>query len=306
MYARNDLTTRTNHTRRSKSRSYSTWLNLMLLLSQATTGLAAIFYQTKDGRNHYLIDHASEIVTKSDYKIEPGVCNLVAGGSQDFNGNYEKILSLKSDVFIDGATFFAEIFRGMGETIDTDVDKCISKVISTQFEFLKEEIKENPHRHINLDDFLTVGIPILFTVGVVLLYLVNKLHTNRLINNNEVDLEANYAENQRLFPPKPKPPTMEERLEKIEITSVTNHPVAKNYICPFYLTVMNDPCVTDDGHSYEREALIELKAKNAKCPMNSSLPVQTITPNQTLKRLIIEFVESEEREYERRKARKEV
>lgn len=84
--------------------------------------------------------------------------------------------------------------------------------------------------------------------------------------------------------------SMASRLEEIGVVDVPN----KDFICPITQVIMTDPCITDDGHTYERKELDNLKAKNSKCPMDDEKEIVNIIPNCLLRGEIITFVEQEE------------
>jgi len=59
------------------------------------------------------------------------------------------------------------------------------------------------------------------------------------------------------------------------------------FICPILMTVMSDPVIGSDGHTYERSAIITALQRNAHSPMNRApMTIDSLTPNYALKSLI--------------------
>ncbi|OQR89136.1 hypothetical protein ACHHYP_06457 [Achlya hypogyna] len=63
-----------------------------------------------------------------------------------------------------------------------------------------------------------------------------------------------------------------------------------SFVCPITQELMVDPVVTDDGHSYEHEAIKRWLRANATSPVtNLPLRSKTLLPNHALKRAIADF-----------------
>ncbi|CAF0915368.1 unnamed protein product [Adineta steineri] len=61
-------------------------------------------------------------------------------------------------------------------------------------------------------------------------------------------------------------------------------------ICPITFDLFRDPVVAEDGHSYEREAIINWIRANGTSPLTREpLTVGALRPNHTLKKLVDEF-----------------
>ncbi|TXG70590.1 hypothetical protein EZV62_005525 [Acer yangbiense] len=74
--------------------------------------------------------------------------------------------------------------------------------------------------------------------------------------------------------------------------SVSNiQPAPPNhFICPILKDVMNEPCVSADGYTYDRKAIQEWLEENDKSPMtNLPLPNKNLLPNYTLLSAITEW-----------------
>ena len=66
------------------------------------------------------------------------------------------------------------------------------------------------------------------------------------------------------------------------------------YICPISLEIMEDPVIAMDGHSYDRSHIEKWLSKSIISPKTGlELPNKQLIPNENLKRLIKDFVESQ-------------
>ena len=70
--------------------------------------------------------------------------------------------------------------------------------------------------------------------------------------------------------------------------------IPNQYLCPITKDIMQDPVVTSDGNTYEREYIESWLLFHDKSPMtNETLPHKNLTPNIALKTLITDFKENE-------------
>jgi len=109
--------------------------------------------------------------------------------------------------------------------------------------------------------------------------------------NNIANEQVHQANNFQLFKYPIAPRSNAERLEKI----ILNVSIPKKFICPITLEIMSDPCITNDGHSYEKSALTRLRNNEANCPIIPSLKVTSIIPNHLLRGEILSFIEEQEK-----------
>jgi hypothetical protein len=59
------------------------------------------------------------------------------------------------------------------------------------------------------------------------------------------------------------------------------------FLCPILMTLMSDPVIGSDGHTYERSAIITALQRNAHSPMNRApMTIDSLKPNYALKSLI--------------------
>ena len=63
------------------------------------------------------------------------------------------------------------------------------------------------------------------------------------------------------------------------------------FVCPITSEVMDWPVVAEDGHSYERAAIAEWLARNARSPLTNAPMGQGLVPNTTLRKAIAEWRE---------------
>ena len=64
-------------------------------------------------------------------------------------------------------------------------------------------------------------------------------------------------------------------------------PIPLDYVCPITQELMRDPTIALDGHSYERDAIIEWfgRSGTTKSPLTGvSLESSHLTPNHTLRK----------------------
>lgn len=67
------------------------------------------------------------------------------------------------------------------------------------------------------------------------------------------------------------------------------------HICPITMSIMIDPVVAADGHTYERSAIEQwLVAHQTSPKTNLQLPHRMLTPNHSLKNLINDWEENDE------------
>jgi len=66
------------------------------------------------------------------------------------------------------------------------------------------------------------------------------------------------------------------------------------FYCPITQDIMQDPVVAADGHTYERVALEVWLINHNTSPMtNQPLPHKNLTPSHTLKSMIREFIDNQ-------------
>ena len=59
--------------------------------------------------------------------------------------------------------------------------------------------------------------------------------------------------------------------------------------CPITGEIFRDPVIAEDGHTYERQAIVEWLTKNATSPLTREpMNVNQLRPNRTLKKIIEE------------------
>jgi hypothetical protein len=76
----------------------------------------------------------------------------------------------------------------------------------------------------------------------------------------------------------------------LQANSETIEPIPKSLLCPIGYTLMVDPVVCADGHSYDRAAIEEwLRLHNTSPLTNQPLPNKHLIPNHLAKMMIEEF-----------------
>ncbi len=81
--------------------------------------------------------------------------------------------------------------------------------------------------------------------------------------------------------------TQETREEEIDLPAT----LPESFICPINGTLMRNPVMCTDGHSYEKCAIDEWFKRSNKSPL-TNVPISTILiPNITLRKSIEEFIE---------------
>ena len=67
----------------------------------------------------------------------------------------------------------------------------------------------------------------------------------------------------------------------------------ESFHCPITLALFNDPVVAQDGHTYEREAIVQWIRQHGTSPMTRQpLSLESLNPNRALKELIDSFEKS--------------
>ncbi len=83
--------------------------------------------------------------------------------------------------------------------------------------------------------------------------------------------------------------TEEEEEEIVENFTCT---VPESFRCPINMTIMRNPVICSDGHSYEKRAIQEWFRKSNKSPQtNLVLDNQILIPNHSLRKSIEEFIQ---------------
>jgi len=69
--------------------------------------------------------------------------------------------------------------------------------------------------------------------------------------------------------------------------------IPQSFVCPITQEVMIDPVFTDDGNTYEREAIREWLEEADTSPLtNEKLESKSLRPNLALRKMIAEFISS--------------
>ena len=79
-------------------------------------------------------------------------------------------------------------------------------------------------------------------------------------------------------------------MTSIQKLNISDEP--KDFICPIFSTIMEDPVIAQDGFTYERKAIEKWFTKKKTSPM-TNLPIDNtiLIPNRIIKSQIIEFKE---------------
>lgn len=78
---------------------------------------------------------------------------------------------------------------------------------------------------------------------------------------------------------------------KKEIGNLDLADAPQEFLCPISLTVMADPVVAQDGHTYEKENIIKWFKSKRTSPVTRSKIKTDIIPNQALKSQILSYLE---------------
>eukprot|EP01028_Stygiella_incarcerata_P014414 TRINITY_DN954_c1_g1_i1.p1 TRINITY_DN954_c1_g1~~TRINITY_DN954_c1_g1_i1.p1 ORF type:complete len:632 (+),score=154.74 TRINITY_DN954_c1_g1_i1:87-1982(+) len=83
-----------------------------------------------------------------------------------------------------------------------------------------------------------------------------------------------------------------ETLAEEDIVIPDDVNVPSHFLCPISLEMMTDPVVCADGHTYSRASIMRWLKENDRSPMTGEqLPHSFLTPNFTLRSMIVEFRE---------------
>ncbi len=73
--------------------------------------------------------------------------------------------------------------------------------------------------------------------------------------------------------------------------------VPQDFICPITLLPMKDPVIAQDGHTYEREAIIHWLQTNPNSPLTRQpMRIDALKPNTKLKQAIEKFHKKEKKD----------
>lgn len=81
--------------------------------------------------------------------------------------------------------------------------------------------------------------------------------------------------------------TQETQEEKIDLPN----DLPESFICPINGTLMRNPVICTDGHSYEKSAIEEWFKRSNKSPLTNIIVSNVLIPNITLRKSIEEFIE---------------
>ena len=73
-----------------------------------------------------------------------------------------------------------------------------------------------------------------------------------------------------------------------------NLEIPEDILCPITSQIMTDPVMIESGNTYEREAILKwLKNNNTDPLTNDKLNSKTVTPNRTVKRMIVTYLDKQ-------------
>merc|ERR1711964_236700 len=68
------------------------------------------------------------------------------------------------------------------------------------------------------------------------------------------------------------------------------------FYCPISMCIMDDPVVSEDGHTYERASIMKWLETHSKSPKTNMPMGGRFMPNYALKSMIIEFNQKRDRQ----------
>ena len=78
----------------------------------------------------------------------------------------------------------------------------------------------------------------------------------------------------------------------LDMSDLAEEVVSLTFFCPIMKTLMRDPVMCADGHSYERASIeLWLRTHNTSPATGAELANRTVTPNHTLRKAIEEHLE---------------
>ncbi|RDI41000.1 U-box domain-containing protein [Aquicella lusitana] len=190
-------------------------------------------------------------------------------------------------------------WRGLGELQYSDVESCVELMVEAALA-LNRETSLNTLRVVG---GVVGGLAALCIGTGVFRYLWERCRhsvrpetSTRALEEGQVEREPLLSGQEQEKLPEAKK-TFAERLEAVGFTikKLEEDPIGKHFICPIMQALMEEPAVTNDGHSYEMEAIQKQKEVNGNSPLERDVRITSIAPNKALKALIIEFVERQER-----------
>jgi hypothetical protein len=174
--------------------------------------------------------------------------------------------------------------RGRGRHPDPDFEACLKTMLDVQYENFKPTYSPASSNSNNTTIFLLVTWLIVIPILLLLLWRAHRAQPQ----------EIQMPQKGNLFKPN-KPISISESLAKK--ISEDDEKVPKKFLDPVYHSLMTDPVIIDDGHTYDYST-VELLIKNSlPCPQNPSKKIQTIVTNYFVKKEISNWVDEEERKY---------
>ena len=78
----------------------------------------------------------------------------------------------------------------------------------------------------------------------------------------------------------------------------------QDFICPITLLPMKDPVIAEDGHTYEREAIVHWLQTNPNSPLTRQpMRIDALNPNTKLKQAIERYNKKDEKKEKKEKKR---
>lgn len=75
------------------------------------------------------------------------------------------------------------------------------------------------------------------------------------------------------------------------VTTLDEQGVPEEYICPITQDFMRDPCIAEDGHTYERAAIEEWLGRHGTSPITRDyISAERLMPDATLRKMIDDFL----------------
>jgi hypothetical protein len=291
----------------------STLFKILCLLSLASlekAEAAISYFGSPDKKQNYKVI----IEGNSNINIGAGDCNTVPVDHAVPYG-YQLLKNWINPDHQD-QTYNVQFMQGEGEPVNNDIQNCGFDFIQQQINKIQAQVEaaKIAYRAKNEEDLKILGMVLGSVCGFILLVylmyeLINKMTKPSPIihfptyrsteNNKRGNSEYSEESSSVTIPPKiedqkiePKI-SMAERLENLK--NIQTIIIPEDFICPVNKTIMTDPCITNDGYSYEKSALERLQKEHAKCPMNLDEYVINIISNNPLRSSIISFVENQER-----------
>lgn len=260
------------------------------------------YFNNKEG-NYKLECLKKSICENAIDDFDVGACDGVWKVSAATSSSYDFI-----DNFFGSYKLYVSFWRGINQSRDIETETCVETVVQRAVDGY--EANSELTLGLSLTFGITGGAALICTAMLIYFRYLdratlksttpqgmeeNRIEGQPLLANSSSNDATNKVTSNSVFKPRPVINyTFEQRLAAIGIDPLDD-PDFEDFICSVTGRLMQHPAKTDDGKTYEKSALEELKARKANCPLDRTKKVKNIIDDTDTRRAIIKLVEEKEK-----------